>query len=121
MKIQTAKYVKCEITGEFIPESECEVVNIKIIKKKGLKFKIVSVDDVSVDEPKILKPRVTREQPDSKEVVVEDKTKLPDDIVGSVNPDAKPRAKRVPKPPAGFAGLFREPGTPGASEITRRA
>lgn len=55
----------------------------------------------------------------SKEVVT-DTTKLPDDIVGAVNPDAKPiiRKQIIPK---SFLSMMTPHDTPGASEERRVA
>jgi hypothetical protein len=124
-KMQTAKYVKCEITGEFIPEDECEVVTLKIVKKKGIKFRLVEVGKKIEEETEEIETepeiKATRKSIEKKEAVpITDMTKLPDDIVGKVNPDAPARKIRPPKLPAAFKGVFIENDRPGAAVDTRR-
>jgi hypothetical protein len=104
--MKTIKYVKCEVTGEFLPENEAELVTIKILKKKGVKFKIVSIDEPTHIVPNIGEKTVIEKVEDLK---VENKTKLPDDIVGTINPDVTKVVKRAVKPlppPPGMMGVF---------------
>jgi hypothetical protein len=116
-KIQTIKYVKCEITGEMLPLTECETITLKIVKKKGIRFKIVSFDEPTTITHNLNGRTVTEKIEDVK---VEDETKLPSDVIGRINKDAPIRDNPMRRqPPARFAGVFKPAGTTGAAEEKR--
>jgi hypothetical protein len=107
------RYVKCEITGEFIPESESETVRINITKKKGINFKVVPVDFVSKE--------VAKEDTEEQTIVIPqvkiNKTKPVDpnswdDVVGKANPKVTEVRKKKNLVPGAFNGLFIGPDDP---------
>jgi hypothetical protein len=116
---KATKYIKCEVTGEFIPENESETVRIEIIKKKGVHFKIVPLTE-NIVTPTFVHTKT--------ETPIETKPKIDPNSLDDVTGFANPKVKKLTRPksvvPAAFKGMliptddpeFESKGT----KITRR-
>lgn len=115
--------VKCDACNSYHPAHETEVVVIKL--RKGVNCALGNpIQHVMTNVPQNgNNPSKTQNTASNitptPGVSLEDKTKLPSDIIGAVNPDAPARPKPRSIVPPHLRGIFIEQGQPGAAEEKR--